>query len=145
MAKDRDGSPLRDQFDQFAIKATNAECVKWLLDRGIVVSEKVVSSHLTKHAPYVKVAREVGSKKIQKMIVKVRQEKVEASEALQRIIDIGDAKVREGSMPVTEKLYIEAIKEQGKRGVKTTIDTEFETLDEGFINKVKKLKDGQAT
>jgi hypothetical protein len=67
------------------------------------------------------------------------------SEALQHVIDIGDTKVMSGDMPVTESLYIAALREQGKRGGKTTIEAEFETLDADFVNKIKALNSGNLT
>ena len=145
VGKDREGSPIRDAFDEFALKSTNKECNLWLMEHGIVSSERAVDNHITRHAPYISIARTNGSSKVQKMIVKIRQEKTEVSTALQRIIDIGDSKVQDGTMPVTEKLYVEALKEQGRRGVKTTMDTEFETMDEGFVNKIKQLNNGETT
>lgn len=144
-AVDENGKNLRDLFDSYATDHTNKQCITWLKDKGVFVTRNTIISHLSKHAPYVIDARNKGSKMMQKMIVKIHQEKVEASEAIQRIIDIGDTKVRTGVLPVTERLYIEAIKEQGRRGVKTSIDTEFETMDQEFISKMKKIRDGNTT
>lgn len=145
VARGRDNLPLREQFDNYAITATAKDGVKWLLDHGVSVSERVVSAHLFKHAPYVALAKANGTKKMQKMIVRIHQEKTEASTAVQRIIDIGDTKIQEGEMPVTEKLYIEALKIQSKSGNKSSMDTEIETMDEDFINKIKRLNDGNST
>jgi hypothetical protein len=144
-AVDSSGKNIRDLFDSYATDHTNKQCISWLKGKGVSVTNNTVISHLSRHAPYVSDARDKGSKMMQKMIVKIHQEKVETSEAIQRIIDIGDAKVKTGVLPVTERLYIEAIKEQGRRGVKTSIDTEFETMDQEFISKMKKLKDGSST
>ena len=144
-AKDKNNFPIRDFFDTFACTSGYKQCQEWLKDRGIVVSTKPIISHITKHAPFILVAKETASKYAQKLIVKIHQEKVQASEAVQKIIDIGSAKIDDGTLPVTERLFIEAIKEEGRRGGKTTMDTEFETIDEDFINKAKQLKDGQST
>lgn len=136
-AKDEHNMPLRDFFDTFACTSGYKQCQEWLADRGIHVSTKPIISHITKHAPFVLVAKETASKYAQKLIVKIHQEKVQASEAVQKIIDIGSAKIDDGTLPVTERLFIEAIKEEGRRGAKTTMDTEIETMDEDFINKMK--------
>jgi hypothetical protein len=136
-AKDRDGKPIRDLIDEYAIKSTSKQVIEYLATFGIQVSMKMVTNHIYQHAPYISNARAIGTTKIQKMIVRVHQEKTAVSDALQRIIDIGDTLVKEGNMPVSERLYIEALKEQGRRGVKTTLDTEFETMDDDFIKKIK--------
>jgi hypothetical protein len=144
-ARDKNNMPLRDFFDTYAMIANKQQDIDWFKERGVVVTDKVITSHLHKHAPYVLEAKKNASSTAQKMIVKIHQEKTQVTEALQRIIDIGDTKVQSGDLPVTERLYVEALKEQGRRGVKTTMDTEFETMDADFINKAKQLKDGSTT
>jgi hypothetical protein len=136
-AVDRKKKPARDAIDEYIIGHTTKEIIIKLLEYGLMQNEKQITTHIQRHAPYILVARKNGSKKIQKMVVRIHQEKVEVSEALQRIVDIGDSMVQTGDMPVTERLYVEALKEQGRRGVKTSLDTEFETLDSDFINKMK--------
>lgn len=135
--------PLRDMIDEFGITNTGTSVVAKLKENGVLVTEQAVMRHFHKHAPYVIQAKADGSKKIQKMVVKISQTKVEVGEALQRILDIGDQRVKDGDLPVTERLYIEAIKEQGRRGTRTTLDTEFETMDGDFVNKIKALNGGQ--
>lgn len=143
-AKDEHGFPIRESFDYFAKKSGYKECLIWLQDKGVkVISTKPVISHLTKHAPYIIDAKRLASQSMQKMIVTIHQEKTAASEVVQKIINIGDEKISSGEMPVTERLLIEAIKEEGRRGTKTTMDTEIETMDADFINKVKEKNNGQ--
>lgn len=145
-AKNDKGYPLRDLFDSFALHATHKEGMKWLQEHGIkVVSTKSVIAHLAKHAPYVAESKKLASQQSQKMIVKIHQEKVEASKVVGKIITAGSAMIDDGTMPVTERLLIEAIKEEGRRGVKTSMDTEFETMDEDFVKKAKELKNGSTS
>lgn len=137
MAKNRKGESLRDKVDEMALNHTSKEIVDYLVGEGLMISQKSVLTHLSRHAPYVAEFHKMGSKKIQKMIVHIKQTGTEVSQALQRIVDMGDAMVQDGQMPVTEKLYIEALKEQGRRGIKTSLDTEFETMDQDFIKTIQ--------
>jgi hypothetical protein len=136
-SKDRQGKPLRDTVDKMALTESAGQIAEFLNYEGVKITANAVLNHLKRHAPYVKYHRDLGSKKIQKMIVRIKQTGTEVSQALQRIVDMGDSMVQAGQMPVTEKLYIEALKEQGRRGVKTSLDTEFETMDQDFIKKIK--------
>lgn len=136
-AKDRSGKSLRYEIDTFAVNSTFQEIRNAYLAVGLDITSRILSNHMKRHAPYILEARKNVPKKMQKFIVKVSQTKMEVGEALQDILDRGAQMVREGEMPVTERLYIEAIKEQGRRGTRTTLDAEFETMDQDFITKIK--------
>jgi hypothetical protein len=145
-ALDYKGKSLRDEVDALAASGgTHKQVQDRLASYGVFVSLRVISNHFTKHSPFVNLAREMGSSKSQRFRLRIKKEVTEASEAVQKIINIGDqmvdnwAKGKQGpQMPVTEKLYIEALKEQGKSGTKTTLDMEFEQMDreaiEGKLN-----------
>lgn len=141
-AVDRDGKNLRAEIDEMCTTQTYQAVCQFLAGHSIFIDTTNVGRHVNKHAPYVLEAKKNGTKKMQSMIIKIKQTKTEVSEALQRVIDIGDAKVQSGDLPVTETLYIAALREQGKRGGKTTIEAEFETLDADFVNKIKALNGG---
>ena len=141
-AVDRDKKSLREEVDNMAITQSYMAVCQFLAGHSIFIDTTNVARHIAKHAPYILEARKNGTKKMQSMIIKIKQTKTEVSEALQHVIDIGDTKVMSGDMPVTESLYIAALREQGKRGGKTTIEAEFETLDADFVNKIKALNGG---
>lgn len=143
-AKDREGNPLRAEIDEYALNAKSAEIITWLAKKGVFITPRVLENHISVHAPYIRLGRQVGSSKIQKVVVRISKKGTEVGEAIQRIIDIGDTMVKEGKMPVTEKLYVEALKEQGRRQTRTTLDAEFETLDDDFVNKLKRVTSGQS-
>jgi hypothetical protein len=147
-AKDPAGKSLRYEIDTFAVNSSFQEIRDTYAVMGLRLTDKILHNHLHRHAPYVLEARKNVPKKVQKFIVKVSQTKMEVGEALQDILDRGAQMVKDGNLPITERLYIEAIKEQGRRGTRTTLDAEFETMDQDFISKIsgrkeKEIEDGK--
>ncbi len=150
-AKDYKGNPIRDDIDAYASTgATLKEVQGKLAEHGIFVSIPNISNHFRKHSPFVRVAKKLGTQRSRKLQLRIKREFRESSEALQRIIDIGDRMVEnwekenfEGiendapKMPVTERLYIEALKEQGRRGTRTVLDAEFELMDKALFETVQ--------
>jgi hypothetical protein len=115
-ATDVHGKYLRDEVDALiASGEKNRDVISWLSSQGMVVTERNFSRHLTKHSPFAKRARCAQSTKSKLLEHTAKKENREVGHALQRIINIGDVAVEEGEMPVTEKLYMEAIKETRKR------------------------------
>jgi hypothetical protein len=135
------GEQIRDEIDAFFSRgATLKETQEYLKKYGINCSTINIHNHFKKHSPFAKVAKKLGSNKSRKMRMRINHEFREASQALQRIITIGDEMVenwannKEGhQMPVTERLYVEALKEQGRQGTKTNIDIEMEMMDKEII------------
>lgn len=148
-SKDPAGNRIRDLIDAYASKGhTHLEIQEMLKEKfGLNVSLGSISNHYKKHSPLVKQAKmTIASKPGRKLIAHLTQEMVEASGAIQRIINIGDEMVqnwidnKEGpKMPVSERLYIEALKEEGRRGIKTTLDVELEEMDEGLFLDAKDI------
>lgn len=140
-AKDKYGNPLRDEVD--ALRSTGytiKEIQDWLGAKGIYASNISVSNHYKKHAPYVKKGMTPQRGVTKHMITTLTAKNAEADEALAKIINVGNQMIdnwiegREGpQMPVTSKLFIEAIVEQGRRAPKTSMDVEFEDMEKGMI------------
>lgn len=133
-AKDTKGNLIRDQVDARILNGeTHVSVVDWLRSEGNNIYPAQLSRHILKHAPYVNKAKyaERGISRIVRMKAEIK--KADADTALQRIIDIGNDMVETGKMPVTERLYIEAIKEQGKRGNKTMLDVMMIDMDREVI------------
>ena len=143
-ATDENGRRIRDLIDAYVAKGnTYVQLQTYLKDKfNIKVSSNSISNHFKKHSPFVRYARKtIGTKKSKKLHATIKQEMSEASAAIQRIINVGDAMVtnwvenKEGpKMPISERLYIEAIKEEGRRGIKTTLDVELEEMEEALFN-----------
>lgn len=114
-ARDHQGNPLREQVDGMIARGErNRKVIAWLKLHGIEVTERNFSRHLNKHSLFAKKGREtmgVETLLLQEEVL-VREHNVK--EALQRIINIGDSMVETGEMPVTEKMYVQALKEGNK-------------------------------
>ena len=74
------------------------------------------------------------------MIQVITKQDVEVENALNKIVSIGDEMIenwwldREGPrMKVTERLFMEALKEKGKRAPRTAFDLEFEDMEKEAI------------
>jgi hypothetical protein len=143
-ATNQDGKRIRDELDAYIAKGhTYAELQDILSTKyKIEISTNSISNHFKKHSPFVRQARKtIASKKGRVLRAKIQQQMVEASGAIQRIINLGDAMVQNWAenndgpkLPVTERLYIEAIKEEGRRGIKTTLDIELEEMEEALFD-----------
>lgn len=138
-----DGKRVRDEIDAFIAKGHTYQELKdkMLSEYGAKVSINSISNHFKKHSPFVRKARKtIASKTGRVLRARIQQQMVEASGAIQRIINLGDAMVQNWSennegpkMPVTERLYIEALKEEGRRGTKTTLDIELEQMEKALF------------
>ena len=142
-AVDENGLKIRDKIDAFVAKGhTYKETQEMLLlEHEYKVSVNSLSNHFVNHSPLVRKAKTtIASKSGRKLRATITKQMVEASGAIQRIINIGDEMVqnwaenKEGhKLPVTERLYIEALKEESRRGTKTTLDIELERMDEAIF------------
>lgn len=142
-ARDKDGRRVRDEIDAFVAKGHTYKQTIAMMEENYGISPSInsLSNHFTRHSPFVRKAKEtIASKSGRKLRARIEKNMVESSQAIQKIIDIGDAMVdnwandRKGpKLPVTERLYIEALKEQGRRGTKTTIDVELEEMDKSLF------------
>lgn len=139
-AKDKYGVPLRDEADALRASGYTYEQLKnWLAGKGIYASFTSLNNHYSKHAVYAK--KGTAPTKITKRLITTLTAKNDAAdEALKKIIVAGDAMIQnwlDGTdgpqMPITQKLFIAAIQEQGKRAPKTSMDVEFEDMEKGMI------------
>ena len=153
-ARDLQGKMMRDEIDaQLAGGMTYGEIQAKLARVGIYISTQVIGNHVKKHAPFIKKALSLGSKTSKKLRISIEKQVTDAATAIQRIVNIGDKMVEnwvEGSddprlqMPVTERLYVEALKEQGRHGTKTTMDMEMEDMDRSLFGEAQVIdKDDQ--
>lgn len=143
---DTNGRRVRDEIDAYIAKGFTYKELqeKMLNEYGAKVSINSISNHFKKHSPFVRKAKKtIASKTGRVLRARIQQQMVEASGAIQRIINLGDAMVQNWAdgdentgpkMPVTERLYIEALKEEGRRGIKTTLDIELEQMEEALFD-----------
>ena len=119
------GLPQREVVEQ-----VNA---KW----DLTLTQGSLSRHIRNHAPYLKLEsvdiRQL--KKQRELLLKVQDEFADANEALQRIINIGDHKIKTGQMPVSETLFIKALQEQGKRRQASRIDIVLVDMEKHWLKK----------
>lgn len=141
-ARDTRGRALREEVDAMIAQGKkNVECIQFLSQYGISVTERNFSRHLNKHSPFAKAAKQTFSSKAIQLKHQADIELKDAREAIQKIIGIGDEMIDnwwnqvEGApkMPVTEKLFIEAVKEEGRRAPRTAISMELDAMEREFI------------
>jgi hypothetical protein len=114
---------------------TYVQTIEFAGRHGLRLTDQNLANHFKKHAPYCKAGNGI-SKKTFKHITQLTHSSEEATSALRKIITIGSLMIDnwwEGNrdqpqMPVTGKLFMDALKEEGKRSAKTVLDAEFETL-----------------
>ena len=145
-AVDLDGKRIRDVLDSYVAKGHTYKELQDIMmtEYGQDVSINSISNHYRKHSPFVRKAKKtIASKSSRVLHARIQQQMVEASGAIQRIINLGDGMVqnwaenKEGpKLPITERLYIEALKEEGRRGTKTTLDIELEDMEEALFEKL---------
>lgn len=145
-ARDTKGNPMRDMIDAHLLQGTTYdEAADLLKAEGNKCTIAQIAIHVKKHSPYIKEAKKAGTKVARIIRVHAEVQKADSENALQRIIDIGDQMIQnwfnqvEGSlqMPVTEKLYIEALKEKGRRGAKTVMDAMMMEMDKQLVETEK--------
>jgi len=141
-ARDVRGKALREEIDAMIAQGKkNVECIKLLAQYGVTVTERNFSRHLTKHSPFAKSAKRTLSNKAIQIKHKAELELRDSQKALQKIIAMGDQMIDNWwnevdgvpKMPVSEKLYIEALKEEGRRAPKTLISVELDEMEREFI------------
>ena len=113
---------------------------KWLTDKSVDISLNSVSNHFRKHSAYIQKGVTPERKVTKRMIQVITQQDVEVDNALNKIVSIGDEMInnwwldRDGPrMKVTERLFMEALKEKGKRAPRTAFDVEFEDMEKEAI------------
>ncbi len=139
-SKDKYGNTLRDEVDALRASGWSYEALgKWLIERGIYVSVAAMQNHYKKHAPYAKKGTLPG-KKTGHMVTVMQKNNTSSDEAIRKIVQIGDTMIdnwlhnKKGpQMPVTQKLFIEALHEEGRRAPKTSIDVAFEDMEKDLI------------
>lgn len=136
----KDGTEVRPKIETLKAEGCSAREIILYCERlGVNLSQLNVLNHFKKHATYVQKGTKL-SPKTTRAITMLTRSSEESSSALKKIIAMGSEmidnwwnKVEGPQMPVTPKIFIEAIKEEGKRSPKTALDTEFENLQKSLI------------
>lgn len=145
-ARDTKGNPMRDMIDAYLLQGTTYEKAADILKaEGNKCNSPQVYQHVKKHSPYIIKAKKVGSRVSRIVRVHAEIQRADSGNALQRIIDIGSAMIdnwwnkieNAPQLPVTEKLYIEALKEKNKMGAKTVMDAMMMEMDKQLIDTEK--------
>lgn len=132
-ARDMQGRPLREVVDEMVAKGeTNRECVQFLSQQGVSVTERNFSRHLNRHSAFAKQIR--GEDKAIRLIQQYAQKKKQAQSTAQEIINMGGTMIDnwwnkvEGQpqLPITQKLFIAALKLLEGKASKTKWSDRFE-------------------
>lgn len=116
-ARDVYGNLLRSQVDELISKGkTNRECIQFLSQHGIQVSERNFSRHMVNHSSLIRQIRS-DDKAIQ-LMKQYTQRKKQAYETAQEVIAVGGTMIDnwwnkiEGQpqLPITQKLFIDALR-----------------------------------
>lgn len=140
-AKDKFGNTLREEVDALRASGWSLTALnKWLIERGIYASTGALANHFKKHAPYAGKGTMPGTSKMARVVTTLQKSNTSSDEAIRKIIGIGDTMIenwlhnKKGpQMPVTQKLFIEALHEEGRRAPKTSIDVAFEDMEKELI------------
>jgi len=103
-----------------------------------------MQNHINKHSPYVREG--VESRQIIQNITGLTLDRVEAEDAIQEIVDRGMSMLRSGDLPVTEKIFITALKEANKNKKAGDFEKMVRELDEQLFNRKRpKIIDGEVS
>ena len=109
------GKEIRAEIEEAAIGGST-RMAKRLTDKyGLHMARETIARHLKTHAPYIQEARTNALEMVGKSRGLINAAHHEAEDVLQDIINIGGDMLNTGEMPVTERLLMGAIKEQGER------------------------------
>ena len=144
-AKDKHGMELRPEVEQMkASGAKKAEIQAFLNSHGIYASLVSIGNHFKNHALYL---QHLPSKATARLITTVTHQTADSRRTIEKIISSGSEMIdnwwraihgQKGyedlpKMPVSEKLFIEAMKEEGRRAPRTAIDTELDNMEKELI------------
>ena len=139
--KDEKGIELRTIIEDKMENGMSYKGAQRWLEKGygISVSTPSLFRHLKNHAPYVFLKKTPEKRamilKQAQILKQVQEEFADASDALQRIINIGDHYVKKGIIPVDGRLYLDALKEQGRRKQLSTFDGILLGMEKNWIKK----------
>jgi len=137
----KDGTEVRPKIETLRAEGLAVrEIIIYCERMGVTFSQLNLLNHFRKHATYVTKGSKM-SPKTTRAITMLTKSSEESSSALRKIIAMGSEmidnwwnKVTDApQMPVTPKIFIEAIREEGKRSPKTALDQEFEGLQKEVI------------
>ena len=133
-AKDKDGKDARMKIDKYTINHSEKETLKWLLDEhNVAISAIKLRKHLNIHSPYIIEAKnkvmDVAANSALATIDKLEDKIRDADDVIQDIINKGGEAIEVGDLPITERLLIAALKEQGARRKFGSLHQLFTELD----------------
>ncbi len=126
-AKDNYGQPARGMIEEIYGKSGLQRAVWYMESIGVTLSPRQLQRHIQTHAPYVRAG--LFMQRTQKMIKDAIKDHADAETAVQTIVNIGTKMVTTGEIPVTGKMYMEALKLATKEKERGTFD--------GFIKSVE--------
>ena len=108
---DRVGNPLRDIMDQMKSqgKATRA-IVTFLRKEGVFANQSLIDRHFRLHSPWIEDRkRDVQIAKVNNALSRDAVEHRNADEELQKLVDMGAARIDNGEILVDKELYMFAL------------------------------------
>ena len=153
-AKDKFGAELRPEVEQMKVRgATKQQIRNFLESNGIYASLVSIGNHFKNHAKYLK---NIPSKATARLITTITHQTADSRRTIEKIIVSGSEMIDnwwkaingdkdyEGlpKMPISERLFIEAMKEEGRRAPRTAIDQELDSMEKELIEG-EEFKDAQ--
>lgn len=121
------GVPVRADIEDVFSRMGSTNALAFAKTMGVTVGLRQLQRHVESHAPYVRAGAWVA--KTKKFIADAIVEHKEADDAVQSIINIGTKMIEGGEMPVSEKIYLEALKLKNREKKVIPLD--------GFIKNVE--------
>jgi hypothetical protein len=143
-AHDSYGKELRPEVENLIAQGkTYLQVRMWLLDQGVKVSPNSIVLHVGRHAPYIK---NLPSKASARLITTIVHQTTDARNVIDGMISKGgemienwwrevngDKHVKGPKMPISQSMFMGALREESKRAPRTTVDAELDAMEQELI------------
>lgn len=132
---EKTGKNIRAEIDAEVMNTQSARDAKRIFElHGLKPpSLRSIQRHISNHSPYVRLGAD--AKELKAAVKKQIEEHVTAQEALQEIMDVGMQMIRDGDMPITERMFTTALKEANKNHQVSKFEQMAKELDEKLFNR----------
>lgn len=141
---DKFGKELRPEVENLIAQGkTYSEVRAWLLSQGVKVSSNSLVLHVTRHAPYIKT---LPSRASARLITTIVHQTTDSRKIIDGLISKGGEmvdnwwksvngkKVKGPKLPISESMFMGALKEESKRAPRTTVDAELDQMERDMID-----------
>ena len=100
--------PVRAEIEEVVAKAGTTQALNYMKSLNITTGIRQLQRHIEEHAPYLRSG--LWLQRTREFIRDAIEEHSDAETSIQNIINIGNKMVTNGQLPITEKMYLEALK-----------------------------------